>query len=954
VGPSERWRRVEDLCEQALALDSGERRAFLVEACGADEALRHEVESLLANATKAEDFLAPSALAAAAHVVVSSQSATLTGRRIGIYEIGARLGVGGMGEVYRAKDTRLGRDVAIKVLPAAFTADRERLARFEREAWVLASLNHPNIGAIYGVEEFEGLHALVLELVEGDTLAGRIAVRGSGLKVSDGLGIARQIAEALEAAHEKGIIHRDLKPANIKVTPTGTAKVLDFGLAKSGAGSVPDLPHSPTITIGGTRDGALLGTAAYMSPEQARGQVVDKRTDIWAFGCVLYEMLTGRIAFPGATVSDHIAAILERDPDWSALSRSTPPAIERLLRRCLEKDPKQRLHDIADARIEIDEELTGKTSAATSATPRGRRRSRRAAWAIATVLVAVATGWSAWQVGRSRGAPLGRSVTRFAIQPPDVGSFVNAYDISPDGGQLVYVVGQSPSRLVIRRFDQFDATPVAGTEGADVPFFSADGEWIAFFMADKLAKVNIRSNAPPVILRSHPDLGNRGGAWTDDAVIFTGRDAPLRQVSTEGGEPRPLTTLDPKTGEIDHHAPDVLPGGQVVLFALHRSEDRFSIVVESLASHQRKMLIESGFAPRYSTSGHIVFGRGTSVLAVPFDLGRLEVTGTPVTLVEHVATEPRNGLASFRLSKSGSLVFEPDRSLAGRKLVWVDRTGAETPLPIAPRAFWTARVSPDGKTLAFTAADGGRLDIWIYDIGSEKLTRITSEGENNAPMWTPDGRWLTFASNRNGLHHIIRQPADGSGVAESVVSSRDILLPGSWTADNRTLLYTDRPPTDKLRMFALHIDRASTSEPLGNRSFPSLSPDGRWLAFVSEETGQREVYVEAFPASGFRHQISVGGGGDPVWSRDGRTVFYKNRDDLFRVGVDRSRGFSAGKPERLFERQYVRADLDYDVAPTERFLMIKPSEEELKPSQLKVVVNWVDELARRVPSGVTR
>ena len=286
--------------------------------------------------------------------------------------------------------------------------------------------------------------------------------------------------------------------------------------------------------------------------------------------------------------------------------------------------------------------------------------------------------------------------------------------------------------------------------------------------------------------------------------------------------------------------------------------------------------------------------------------------------------------------------------------MWVDRTGAETPLPIAPRAFSTPRVSPDGKTLAFTAADGGRLDIWIYDIGSEKLTRITSEGENNTPIWTPDGRWLTFASNRNGLHHIIRQPADGSGVAESVVSSRDILLPGAWAADNRTLLYTDQPPTDKLRMFALHIDRASISEPLGNRSFPSLSPDGRWLAFVSEETGQREVYVEAFPATGFRHQISVGGGGGPVWSRDGRAVFYKNRDDVFRVGADTSRGFSAGKPERLFERHYVRASFDYDVAPTERFLMIKPSEEELKPSQLNVVVNWVDELARRVPSGVRR
>jgi eukaryotic-like serine/threonine-protein kinase len=967
-------RRIDEICLAALEHDSAERAEFVRAACGEDAALLREVEGLLAHAHTAEEFLGASIGAVAADVMSVGSGGSLVGRSFGSYQIVAAIGAGGMGEVYRARDAKLGRDVAIKVLPAEFTDDRDRLARFEREARVLASLNHPNIASIYGLEQIGDVQALVLELVEGETLDARLKPRAPtpadgtrgfsrALAIGDALGIARQIAEALEAAHEKGIVHRDLKPANVKVTPGGTVKVLDFGLAKSGAGSAPELSHSPTITISGTRDGVLLGTAAYMSPEQARGQSVDKRADIWAFGCVLFEMLTEHMPFPGATVSDHIAAILEREPDWSAVPASTPPAIQRLLRRCLEKDPKRRLHDIADARIEIDEALGGKTTPVTPDTKRRRVSPALLASLIAAGLVAALTGWIAWRFAAPRGGS-DRALTHLVIQPPTAVTFAGFdFDISPDGSQIVYAgARQGATRLYIRRLDQFDDLPLPGTDGAHSPSFSPDGEWLCFQVQSRLEKINVKAPAAPVAVHDDGQAGMIGTTWAADNTIFFGKPGrAIRRVSAEGGEASAVTTL-PSNGQFeDHHNPVVLPGGRAMLFSVHEGVERFSIAVQSLVSGQRKVLIESGFDAQYSPSGHLVFARGSAVLAVPFDVQRLDVTGPPVTLLEHVATFPNSGYGAFRLSTSGTMVFVPERSEAGRVLTWVDRSGVETPLPISPRAFTSLRVSPDGKRLAFAAADGDREDIWVYEFATDHLVRATLEGINRHPIWTPDGLRLTYESIREkAMRSLVWQPADGSAPPELLVSSRNRLIPGSWALGNRALVYVDSPPTDRSRILVLSIDgerRSAAVVPKSDETFtrvPRLSPDGAWLAYASNETGRFQVYLQTFPTSGSRRQLTVDGGYEPVWMPNGRELVYRGPGMMFAVRIDTTHGFSAAKPEPLFGGRYASgspAGFAYDVAPDGRFVMIKPGQDELPPPRLHVVLNWVDELARRVPAG---
>jgi serine/threonine protein kinase/Tol biopolymer transport system component len=977
TGSLERWRRVEDLCERALALDSRERPAFLAEACGADEALRREVESLLANASKAERFLDPSALAAAAHVVVNPPIAALTGRRIGTYEFAGQLGVGGMGEVYRARDTKLGRDVAIKVLPPAFTADRDRLARFEREARVLASLNHPNVAAIYGLEQIGDVQALVLELVEGDTLAERIGGRSSDrpIPIAEVLAIARQIADGLEAAHEKGIVHRDLKPANIKVTPTGTVKVLDFGLAKSGAGSAPDLSQSPTITISGTRDGVLLGTAAYMSPEQARGQSVDKRADIWAFGCVLFEMLTGRITFPGATVSDHIAAILEREPDWSAVPASTPAAIQRLLRRCLEKDPNRRLHDIADARIEIDDALTRPTTSVTEVSGESPRRTDRVAWFVAGVLLValsatLATGWIVgWKpsAGALPGLSTTRPVTRLVVQPSVSAPLAGGFAISPDGSMLVYrALDAGTPRLFLRRLNQFDAASLAGTDDGYLPVFSPDGRWIAFGANGKLKKVGVTAGESPIVLC---DVRNMQGAmWsTDNAIIFGAGNRGLQRVSAEGGQPQALTTLDANRHEIDHHNPELLPGGKALLFTIHEGSELFRVGVQSLGSDERRVLIEAGFDAHYAQTGHLVYANGHSVFAVPFDLERVAVTGAPVKLLDNVATIPADGVGNFSLSASGSLVFLPEMPHSDRALVWVDRSGAETPVPLPRRSFNQPRLSPDGQRLAVTI-DDEREDIWVYEFATGRFGRVTLDGMNRAPVWTPDGQRFAFTSVRGDLRYLMVRRADGSASPDALVSGRNNLVAAAWAPDGRTLVYVDSPPSGEaeIAVSGLGDPRVLPLNPAPPRFYgvngPTLSPDGKWLAFVGLEPGRGaigEIYIVPFPGAGPRYQITEDGGWLPIWSRDGREIFYGDgKNGLLTVPISTTCGLVAGKPVLLFRGRYRFGGAGvpgYDVTNDgRRFLMVKPSDDELAPRRLHVVLNWADELARRVPSGVRR
>ncbi|MDP2320814.1 MAG: protein kinase [Acidobacteriota bacterium] len=792
----------------------------------------------------------------------------MIGQALGPYTIVSRLGAGGMGEVYRARDTKLSRDVAIKVLLPAVANDPDRLARFSREAQVLASLNHPNIAAIYGLEEvpadvasgFSRTSALVMELVEGEDLAQRIA-RGP-IPLDEALPIARQIAEALEAAHDHGIIHRDLKPANIKVRPDGTVKVLDFGLAKAvdpTAGSSATAMNSPTLSIHATEAGLILGTAAYMSPEQAAGKAVDKRSDLWAFGVVLLEMLTGRQVFAGETVSHLIAAVLKDSPDWSALPPKTPASIRRLLRRCLEKDLKRRLPDAADIRLEIDEPAP----VAASDRPATGVVARLLPWALVVAFaIVLAISWGVF--GRGEAAlPVGR-LTRFVINPPPGTRISGRLEISPDGSQVAYPgTQQGITRLFVQRLDEFEASPLTGTEGGSSPSFSPDGQWLAFIVGNQLHKLNLSSAAAPVVLGTV----NRplGLSWTTTDTIYYGQfRSGMWSIAADGGEPRAVATLTSE--EVDHHNPVLLPGGQAVVFTSHHGKELFSVVAQSLASGERKVLIESGFDARYSPTGHLVYGSENAILAVPFDVSQLEVTGPPVKLVDQVAHLPLTGTGFFRLAANGSLVYQADQPIFGRVLTWVDRSGAETVLPIAPRGFRNPRLSPDGKRLVFAAAERDREDVWTYELATDRLSRVTLGGINRVPIWTADGRGLTYVSLRDGMHHLIHQASDGSRRAEALLSSRNTLAPATWTSDNRSLIYADSPPNGLTEVLLFRSNGSPHTQPVlqkppdaRNRA-PALSPDGRWLAYLSDETGRNEIYVESFPASGPRHLLTARGG----------------------------------------------------------------------------------------------
>jgi WD40 repeat protein len=675
------------------------------------------------------------------------------------YRIQAKIGAGGMGEVYRATDTRLSRDVAIKVLPEALARDAERMARFEREAKVLASLNHPNIASIYGIEESNGAHALVMELVEGLTLAERI--KQGRLHLDEALPIARQIAEGLEYAHERGIIHRDLKPSNVKLTPDGQVKVLDFGLAKAleGESTEEEIQNSPTLSAAATREGVLLGTAAYMSPEQARGKRVDRRADIWAFGCVLYEMLTGLGPFSGETTSDILACVIRAEPDWSAVPGSVPLRIRELLRRCLQKHPKQRLRDIGEAQVAIEEVLSGSSTAEASLGVALKQQS----WhqripsvllAAGFVLVAVGVGLTTryWHL-----APLPGPVSRFAFAIPApveqsavwvVGGFPFAdfpdVDVSPDGTEIAYLASDGKTtRVFLRRMDGLEASPLSGTQGALSPFFSPDGQWIGFFADGKLKKVSVRGGEP-VTLCEAPI--NRGASWgRDDLIVFSPTlFAGLMRISANGGSPELLASPDTSKGERSYRWPQILPGGKSVLFVIAEAKDigfftHAKIAVERLDTHERKILPIEGTYPRFSPSGHLLFAREGRVFAVQFDAHRLEVTGPAMPVLDGVKTSPNSGETSFTISDTGSLVYLPQsNSGAEGNLVWVDRKNQVQALAAPSRRYSSPAISPDGQRLALSIFSGNNVDIWVYEIPHGTLTRLTYDEKSTAPygQWT--------------------------------------------------------------------------------------------------------------------------------------------------------------------------------------------------------------------------
>jgi serine/threonine-protein kinase len=865
----------------------------------------------------------------------------MIGRRLGHYEIVEKIGEGGMGAVYRARDTTLGRDVALKLLPELDSADVERVARLEREAHLLASLNHPNIATLHGLEESSGLKYLVMEVVPGETLADRIA-RGP-LPIEECFAIFRQIAEGLEAAHEKGVIHRDLKPANVVVTPEGRVKVLDFGLAKAIAEPAPssDLSKSPTLTREGTEHGVILGTASYMSPEQARGKSLDRRTDIWSFGCAFYEALTGKKAFDGETVSDILAAILEKEPNWTALPASTPVKIRDLLRWCLRKDSHRRLRDIGDARIEIDEPAP---------LPVATRPHRYLPWAAA----ALASVTALWSLLRSTAEPE-RAISRFTVNLPSEQTLAWVNDpsviLSPDGRRLVYVgVSDGQRRLYVRSLDELEARPIPGTEGAATAFFSPDGESLGFYDGSKLKKVRL-DGKPPITL--YEEVDGWGATWATDGTIFFAPvfNQGLWRVSASGGSPSVVTTPDPKQGEVSHRWPQILPDGKTVLFTILTDTGSFRVGLLYLDTGRHRVLVERGSFARYVPTGHLVYLNGGVLLAAPFDLERLQLMGEPFTFVERIQTHPELGTGHFALSPDGTLAYVPTTS-EERTLVWVDRRGAVRPLTEERQVYVAPRLSPDGQRVAVNIEG----HVWIYDIARDVLARVTF-GPNQEfwPIWTPDGSRLTY--RREDPPNIFWQPAEGSSEAERLTTSEKTQRPNSWSPDGKTLVYSEGIPSDDQGdLGILTPDGESGSHPILNTSFHEgsgvVSPDGRFLAYVSNESGRNEVYVRTFPRSEGKLQISRDGGVQPVWARSGREIFYRNRDKMMAVPIESSSSFRAGKPALLFEGWFHNSNSVYgpyyDVAPDgEHFVLVQ----EAPPTQIHVVLNWFEELKERVPTN---
>jgi eukaryotic-like serine/threonine-protein kinase len=954
----ERWQEVKKHLAAVLEREPSERSAYLDRAC-AEPSLRQEVESLIAAHEQGNSsFLEPSA---------ARPQALKSGTKLGCYEIVAPIGSGGMGEVYRARDTKLGRSVAIKVLPAAFARDAERMARFQREAKVLASLNHTNIAAIYGLEDSSTTHALVMELVDGPTLADRIRQRS--IPVGEALLIAKQITEALEYAHEHGIVHRDLKPANVKLTRDDAVKILDFGLAKAieGDASSTDIADSPTISFMATQAGILLGTAAYMSPEQAKAKPVDRRADIWAFGCVLYEMLTGRMAFGRETVTDTLAAVIKEEPDWSQLPAATPIRVRVLLQRCLQKDPKQRLRDIGDARISLDEVLTGarepSSAAAAPASPLGRRT--LIVGLAALLLVAAIASLVTWNL---KPAPPSKPVSRFAISLPpgqrlDIG---NSIVISPDGTRLVYGAGPGnlATQLYIRAMDTLDARPIPGTEGVGDPFFSPDGQWLGFSNDKKLMKVSLSGGAPVIL--SDVSGGTWGNSWGTESVIAFASDGaiPIQQIPDTGGNPQPLTRLE-KT-EQGQRWPEFLPGGKNLVFvSLLGGSANPKLVAQSLATGQRRDLQQTGTFPRYTPSGHLVYVQGTNLMAVPFDPQRLTITGPAVPVIEGVlAARPAGGISQtgfgypqYSFSSTGTLVYVPDSGRVPQlKLVWVDRKGAEQPVPAPAHNYVIPRISPDGKRVAVNIEEA-ESQIWLYDLGRDTLTRLTFGGAFNIdPLWTPDGRRIVFKGSGNRLFW---QPADGSGAAEELTGSELSRnnVPGSWTPDGQVLAFMEANLNTGSDIYTLSLNDRKPQPFLrtpSTETAPRFSPDGRFIAYASDESSRLEIYVRPYPGPGGKWQISTEGGSEPVWNPKGRELFFRVGNKMMAVDVTTEGTFSAGKPKVLFEAPYVltpRSFPDYDVTPDgQRFLMLKPSEQ-APPTQINVVLNWFEELKQKVPPG---
>ena len=913
------------------------------------------------------------------------------GSRLGHYHVTALIGEGGMGEVYRARDTKLDRDVALKVLPEAFTQDPDRLARFEREAKVLASLNHPNIAAIYGLEEAGDTRALVLELVEGPTLADRI--KQGPIPLDEALPVAKQIAEALEAAHEAGVIHRDLKPANIKVKDDGTVKVLDFGLAKAldpNPGGDPS--QSPTLTAAATQMGVTMGTAAYMSPEQARGKPTDRRADIWAFGAVLFEMLTGTRVFEGEDVSVTLANVIKEEPQWGRLPEGVSQSLQVYLQRCLEKDPTRRVQAIGDVRLAIDGvfEPAPRRSSAVSDNPNLRVWQRPVPAATVVFAIAAFAGVLGWMLSPPR--VVESRVQRFTISPaaPEtVGISRGRRDIaiSPDGSRVVYTgSGGSPFRLLVRPVDALAATPLE-TIGTPVlePFVSPDGAWLGFLDGQSapeefvLKRVSILGG--PAVTICDTGAQTLGADWGEDDTIVFGNVVPsgLWHVAATGGDPVELTI----PGENVNHAwPDILPGGRGVLFTILRGQVRgralstdgdiggaSEIAVLDLETGEQRVLVAGGTAPRYSPTGHIVYGVSGTLRAVGFDVDRLQVTHpTPVPVLPGVMTKS-SGAVNFDLADDGSLVYvSGGEVLVGgveRTLAWVDRDGYEEALDLPPRVYGMPRLSPDAIRLAVTIPDqDGFDDVWVADLARGTLTRLTTTpGQDSAGLWSPDGERVVFASDRDGSVGLYSVAADDTNDIEHLATVEDALyvVPSGWSPDGDALVFEYSNAGGGPDIGVLLMEGEGSWRPLiesaSSERGPTISPDGQWIAYTSDESGERLVYVDRFPELGRRITVSRGHAHDPVWAPDGRELFHLTDGDdrtLTAVPVQLGADLHLGEAVDLFEGEYaVRLEFrDWDVSPDgQRFVRLKPPSSSATEGEIEAILvqNWFEELKRLVP-----
>ena len=901
-----------------------------------------------------------------------------SGTTLGSYQVTAKIGEGGMGEVWQAIDTKLDRNVALKVLPEAFTSDPDRLARFEREAKVLASLNHPNIGTIHGLEESDGVKALVLELVEGPTLAGRIAQ--GPIPLDEALPIARQIAEALEAAHEAGVIHRDLKPANIKVREDGTVKVLDFGLAKALEPTpTGDPSQSPTLTAAATQMGVIMGTAAYMSPEQAKGKTADRRTDVWAFGAVLYEMLAGRRAFEGEDVSDTLVSVFRDEPDWSRLSSEVPARVRQAIQVCLQKDPKQRVRDVAAVRLALEGafETTVSVPSGQTVTPHVEVWQRPVAIAV-TVLAALVLGglaaWT-WLGGRAPTPP----PVRFTLTVPESDllrtDFGNLLALSPDGETVVYAAIQGNTfQLFQRPIGQFEATPIPNTENGVSPFFSPDGQSVGL-------STTFDSELRSVALAGGPSQrltlldGLVGADWAQDDTIIYGLAAGggLMSLSSGGGDPTSLFT--PQSSERIWR-PQKLPGGDAVLFTLwDGSPETGGLHLLMLDTGDDRMLVPNAVAGRVLDTGHLVFWRSGALWAVPFDLGRLDTVGTPVPLVEGVRIE-NGGAVQYAVADNGTLVYIPEGDASGmtKSLLWVDSDGDEQPLAVDSGDYRSLSLSPDGNQAALEiAGTGDETDIWVADLTRGTRYRITrDDGTAQSPLWSPDGRRVVFMSRRNGHAELFSTPADGTGEAELLVSfdasMRRAARPTGWLPDGGLIVQANFTGTTG-DIGVVSPDGDNSWQPLVQTTDYEggavIDPNGRWMAYYANDSGRPQLYIQRFPDLSGRRPVTPNAY-LPTWSPDGRELFYlRNPDDgppdaVMRVTVqdpDPVGGeIGLGDPAVLVDFPYFSAGSvgrTYDVSPDGRLLVMStgdaPAGSVDSLREIKVVLNWTQELLERVP-----